>query len=138
LVSIPDVFLTILTRETDRNPRPWDLDPVEHACRKALRRLDDQSPDHNQTIGRAGSTADRAEANRAVRSSQCGEDDALGDFLPPGFRRAGAGPADGVGRCAERRIPGREDRADRIRPAYGGLVGRDGLEAAPLSRPRTA
>ena len=71
----------------------------------------------------------------AVRPSQRGQDDAPGDVLPPGLDRAGAGPPAGGGRPAERRVPGREDRADRVGRAAGGDPGRDRAEAAALPRP---
>ena len=64
-----------------------------------------------------------------------GQDDAAGDVLPPGVDRAGAGLRLAAADAGERRVPGREDRPDRVGRADGRDAGRDRAEAPALSRP---
>ena len=56
------------------------------------------------------------------------------------YRQASSGQVPGLRMAAadaqDRRVPRREDRADRVGPADGRLAGRDRAEPPPLPRPR--
>src|SRR3954454_12282092 len=99
-----------------RNATGWEPGAQEDSW------YDEPSQDASR---RAGRSADRAEEDRPGQAPRRGQDDVAAEVLPPGVVGAGRGAAAGGGRSCERRVPGREGRADRVGRAAGGDPGRD-------------